>query len=1178
MRSSSPSPLASPSPAPASPSTRRGLSSFAPVAVLAAALSLSALAPSCAVDTAPDGLRATPPGDGPTVVFDLARAPLPELPLPNDVATFADPTSRTGLRVNVSAIAPTALERRAREDFASLEGFSTFAPVTVAFSKGAGTDARDAALDLRDVVRRTRDDGWDFRDDPFYVVDLETGVPVPLDLGQGNFPLSVADTGRYWENDPRRTAETLLFETAEEGLALPQGAYTPAADTDFDGVLDHPNRLTLAPTGRPGVDDLLSFFDRETDSLVLRPLVPLREKARYAVVLTDRLRAPDGAAVRSPFPAIHHPEQRAQVARVREILEDRTLARYYGDLAGSGLDHVAFAWSFTTAPTTDDLLLLRDGLHQKGPFARLGRDFPARAQAFRAAGLDDTGEDVARLADPRCAGPRQRPYVVRIEDLKPQLRDVFDVALGDQFGGVSDAQVEELFASLDELSYVVIGEYESPYFLGTPSKEDPNERFRLDFRTGEGRVGRDRVQFWLFVPKKKVEPTKPAPTVLWYHGSSLFAAEGILRAGYFAKQGLATFAINLPGHGLPVSKGIATIARNLLAQTCLTPWVRGIEATRAYDLNGDGEPDSGGYLWTAHAFHSRDNVRQPVIDGMQAVRVLRAFGTASSGQDYDGDGAPNLLGDFDGDGVADVGGPEGLIAAAGNSFGGIAAMVHGAVDPQIAVTAPISGGGGLFDVASRSSLTADLVMQQTMTPLVVTVPSAARRPENGTATTRCQGEDVSVRFVVNDLMRSREVEIACLRPDELAVGADVVLTNLANGEVRCGRVGPEHRSRVPIPASLGDRLDVQVYPGPGAVTSYGTCALRADAPPGRRIATYEQAALAPTRIPEGAETCDQAEEREGLEPGVGCAQFQGIFYPVGSPLFAPQEGLGLTKGSPDLRRLVYLVQTAVDAGDPVNFAPLYLLRPPRDPDGRPMPPRPIVTFNTVGDPLVPVSTGHTFARAAGALPFLAPDAAQTMPELSAYVTPAWLWDTLGGRTPNRVLLDNWVVEGTARLERTRADAACRRNSTRAPGCPTSAEPGCRTALFDADWLAEGADQWAQPHLATPLRLARDASVPATLPDDVARAWRPRERGKPFGLDADAWTPGPPLVGLVNAYNDPRGVHVWALPDSCKAFDDPRYYNHLLARFVATRGTDLLPLSKPATHRCLEDESCPFFLR
>ena len=59
---------------------------------------------SCAVDTAPDGLRRTPEGPGARVVFEPLRRPLPELPLPNDVATFADPTSRTGRRVNLSTV------------------------------------------------------------------------------------------------------------------------------------------------------------------------------------------------------------------------------------------------------------------------------------------------------------------------------------------------------------------------------------------------------------------------------------------------------------------------------------------------------------------------------------------------------------------------------------------------------------------------------------------------------------------------------------------------------------------------------------------------------------------------------------------------------------------------------------------------------------------------------------------------------------------------------------------------------------------------------------------------------------------------------------------------------------------------------------------------------------------
>src|SRR5687767_9686881 len=103
----------------------------AQLALIGIVLTIGASA--CDVDRAPEGARRTPDGDGPRVVFDVTRRPLPEIPQPNDVATFADPTSRTGRRINVSLVAPTHLEERARADFTSLEGWGTFAPFTVAF-------------------------------------------------------------------------------------------------------------------------------------------------------------------------------------------------------------------------------------------------------------------------------------------------------------------------------------------------------------------------------------------------------------------------------------------------------------------------------------------------------------------------------------------------------------------------------------------------------------------------------------------------------------------------------------------------------------------------------------------------------------------------------------------------------------------------------------------------------------------------------------------------------------------------------------------------------------------------------------------------------------------------------------------------------------------------------------
>src|SRR6478672_11820986 len=95
--------------------------------------SVVALASSCAMDRAPSGLRRTPSGSGAAVRFDLGHRPLPEIPLPNDTATWPDPTSRTGLRINASLVAPTVIEQHARQRFSEMEGWGTFAPISVSF-------------------------------------------------------------------------------------------------------------------------------------------------------------------------------------------------------------------------------------------------------------------------------------------------------------------------------------------------------------------------------------------------------------------------------------------------------------------------------------------------------------------------------------------------------------------------------------------------------------------------------------------------------------------------------------------------------------------------------------------------------------------------------------------------------------------------------------------------------------------------------------------------------------------------------------------------------------------------------------------------------------------------------------------------------------------------------------
>ena len=56
---------------------------------------------------------------------------------------------------------------------------------------------------------------------------------------------------------------------------------------DNDGILDVPN-LYQIDTDNP-VDDLLTWYERSSNTLIMRPVVPLYEESTYAVVLTNRL-------------------------------------------------------------------------------------------------------------------------------------------------------------------------------------------------------------------------------------------------------------------------------------------------------------------------------------------------------------------------------------------------------------------------------------------------------------------------------------------------------------------------------------------------------------------------------------------------------------------------------------------------------------------------------------------------------------------------------------------------------------------------------------------------------------------------------------------------------------------------------------------------------------------------
>src|SRR5207249_2033573 len=158
------------------------------------------------------------------------------------------------------------------------------------------------------------------------------------------------------------------------------------------------------------------------------------------------------------------------------VSNDPKLKNYYGDIAGTGLDHVAFAWTFTTAPMMEDMMLLRDGLYGKGPFARFEKGFPAKVEIVRAAGIDENG---AIDGSATCKLRAPTPYVVKPND--PDIHQTFLLMYREVFG-YDAGDIKALDEANQFVDHVVVGTYPSPFLQGDPKGQDPDARFHVNFK------------------------------------------------------------------------------------------------------------------------------------------------------------------------------------------------------------------------------------------------------------------------------------------------------------------------------------------------------------------------------------------------------------------------------------------------------------------------------------------------------------------------------------------------------------------------------------------------------------------------------------------------------------------------------------------------------------------------
>jgi hypothetical protein len=879
------------------------------------------LAAALAACTSPEGsgLMKTPEGTGAQVKFDVYQRPLPEIPLPNDFATRFDATSPTKRRINASMLAATKWERATRESIDQLDGWGTYQTISVGFTK---------PLDLLNVVARHQGDDYDPRNDAAYLIDITPDSPdycerIPLDLGEGNFPLTL-ERPTYFSND--RDGEQLVFEDREEDLNR-NGRLDPGEDLDMDGVLDHPNTL------HPGQSkfEVLSFYERETNTLLLKPVLPLRENTRYAVVLTKRLTDEDGRPVRSPFAYINHTSQ----TEVLKPLEP-CLPRY-----GLSLPDVAFTWAYTTMSVSRDLVAIRDGLYGLGPLQRLATEFPAEVK------------ELLTLKDATGPGVTVNVRLVSGEEFRQAAIDL----LKSMSGGNLSPTFQAVIDSHKFIDFHVVFSFESPQFFRRVDSEGKmlplyRQVFEVDPLTGAAFTRPEKIFVWLTVPKNR---RGPAPVVVLGHGYTGNKLDPIIYGGFFARYGMAAIGMENVSHGIGLPEADLQLARGLLASKGLGNMFDAlVKNDRAIDWNNDGIKDSAADFWTSYILHTRDVVRQTAVDYMQLVRVLRGFdGLKKWRYDANKDGREDLAGDFNGDGVLDVGGTA-AINITGGSLGGIMSALMAGLEPQIDVAVPISGGAGLPDIGVRSIQggVREAVNLRMLGPLLVTL----RDPDTGKLELWTELPDL------NGLGR-RKLALVDVPLNE---GDTAVLFNLTTGEHRCFRVGAGGLMRAAISSDEGDAYKLAVYAGALPPKERDGCSVPDGAVP---YWTVDKTSLAFT--------------------------WQGVDHVAGEPLRALGDGFGLRRQSPEIRRFMGLAQLAIEQADPVNYVPhVEKRRILRFGTGEEVSTR-MVVCNTIGDMNVPVATGAAIARAAGMIELFEKD-------------PRW------GKTENRVLIDTGTIDAVER--------------------------------------------------------------------------------------------------------------------------------------------------------------------
>jgi hypothetical protein len=680
---------------------------------------------------------------GPAVVVADGTGGTLLSPFPDDRFTVADPGSPTGLRLQLPVPTTTTLERRFADNAARLAGFGVLAPICVTF---------DDALDPATIT-----------DQSVLVVNVEPGSPragevAALDLGRGSYPTDLGRPMSFYARDPLAAGGDLSF-----------------------------------PPGNPAGD-----YEAGSRTLILRPLRPLEEGARHAVLLTAGLRGASGNPVSPP------------AGYARPTAYDATLGPILA-AQGATLADVRYQWTFTTGTPTLELRAVADGLDGAGPLAAALAAFPPRLERF-----DDLARDLG--------GPS--PYTLDVGVVGEVTGALAAIA---RAAAPLDPKVQEFASILELVDLSAAGSISTGSILDADLRASPDSTWQVDLAGGAAPAKQGRVTFLLIVPKPCAANNfaqPPYPVILSGHGNGRSRIDGLGVASAATRNGWAVLAFDAVGHGpddaltrLPQSVAAAA-SGNAAADAGIRALILGLalvlhasvnpfdsvetqlksllqtssllrplaEDGRATDVDGDGYTDSGATFFTADVFTTRDIVRQTAADVMALARVFRA------GVDPRQSGS--IL----------VGGQGAAFAYTGISLGGINGSVIMGADPLIARADLMVPGGGFTDIVTNSQLESvtQRVLGEVYGEVVLGDPDGA-----GGA------------FVDVD-RHGRQGHVPT------AAGGHVAATNVRTGLGVEGPIATDGGFRVHLAVDAGDPVEVDSFDGSGAPLGSASFAAPAD--------------------------------------------------------------------------------------------------------------------------------------------------------------------------------------------------------------------------------------------------------------------------------------------------------------------------------------------------------------